>query len=203
MNAAAGVADLFKQNSHMFVIGVGVGVTDALSALRIESVSGTKSFPEYPIALADYTLITDFAELEEALEEIASNLCNVTVTVKKETDELARDAWVSKPGWGFSGRVLIQPPASQFSYGWFEPARVDPVTTTSATQSGTTGADGTLRFVWRPKAATSLSNITVSETVPPAYTARSVSCVSGGTTIFSSENPAIVASFTLQGAEGA
>ena len=99
MNGAEGVADLIKQTSHMFVIGVGVGVTDALSALRIEAVSGTKSFPEYPISTADYTLITDFEEFEEALEDIASNLCSVMVTVKKETDELARDVWVSKPAW--------------------------------------------------------------------------------------------------------
>ena len=95
--------------------------------------------------------------------------------------------------------MVIQPPAAQFSYGWFEPVRVDPVNTKSATQSGTTGADGKLRFVWRPKAANSLSNITVSETPPPAYTARSAWCASDGMTIFSSEIPAIVASFTLMG----
>ena len=40
----------------MFAIGVGVGVTDALSALRIQAVSGTRSFPEYSIETADYTL---------------------------------------------------------------------------------------------------------------------------------------------------
>ena len=180
MAGAATVADQIKQTSHMFVIGVGVGVTDALSALRIQAVSGTKSFPTYPISTADYTLVTDFGELEDALGEIASNLCNVTVTVEKETDDQARDSWVDKPGWGFSGRTLIQPPASQFAYKWFEPNVVDPVNTTTATQSGATGADGRLRFVWRPTAADSLSNITVSEGVPAAYTPHSVTCVLGG-----------------------
>jgi uncharacterized repeat protein (TIGR01451 family) len=53
--------------------------------------------------------------------------------------------------------------------------------------------------VWRPKASDSLSNINVSESVPAAYAAASVTCVSGATTIFSSTNPATVASFTLQG----
>ncbi len=199
MAGAATVADQFKQTSHMFVIGVGVGVTDALSALRLQAVSGTKSFPEYPISTADYTLVTDFDELEDALGDIASNLCSVTVTVEKETDEQVRDSWVDKPGWGFSGRALMQPPASQFAYKWFEPNVVDPVDTTTATQSGTTGADGRLRFVWRPTAADSLSSLTVSESVPAAYTPHSATCVSGGTTIFSTDVPATVVSFTLQG----
>ena len=203
MAGAATVADQIKQTSHMFVIGVGVGVTDALSALRIQAVSGTKSFPEYPISTADYTLVTDFDELEDALGDIASNLCNVTVTVEKETDEQVRDSWVDKPGWGFSGRALIQPPASQFAYKWFEPNVVDPVNTTTATQSGTTGADGRLRFVWRPTAADSLSNLTVSESVPAAYTPHSVTCVSGGTTIFSSRRSGDGRLVHPPGAEGA
>ena len=87
MNPAADVANQLKANSHMFAIGVGAGVTDALSALRIQAVSGTRSFPEYSIETADYTLVTDFDELEDALADLASNLCNVTVTVRKETDE--------------------------------------------------------------------------------------------------------------------
>ena len=183
----------------MFVIGVGAGVTDALSALRIQAVSGTKSFPTYPISTADYTLVTDFDELEDALGDIASNLCSVVVTVKKETDEVTRDVWVSKPNWTFSGRTVIQPTADPFSYAWFEPRSVDPVDTNTATQSGPTDGGGNLRFVWRPKAADSLSNITVSETPPSAYTPAKAWCTSDGVTIFSSEVPAVVASFTLMG----
>ena len=105
----------------MFAIGVGDGVTDPLSALRLQAVSGTRSFPEYPIETADYTLVTNFNDLEKAFADLASKLCNVTVTVRKETDEANRDAWVSKSGWGFSGRVVLQPPAAQFAYRWFEP----------------------------------------------------------------------------------
>jgi uncharacterized repeat protein (TIGR01451 family) len=200
MNPAVGVADQLKQfGSHMFVIGMGDGVTDPLSALRLQAVSGTKSFPTYPINTADYTLVTNFNELAAALTELASNLCNVTVTVTKETDEQTRDAWVSKAGWGFSGRVVMQPPADQFAYGWFKPNVVDPVTSATATQTASTAASGKLDFVWRPKAAGSLSNITISETAPAAYQPQSVTCTSGGTTIFSSDVPATVASFTPTG----
>jgi large repetitive protein len=200
MNPAVVVADQLKQSgSHMFVIGMGDGVTDPLSALRLQAVSGTKSFPTYPISIADYTLVTNFDELAAALANLASNLCNVTVTVTKETDEQTRDAWVSKAGWGFSGRVLMQAPADQFSYGWFKPNVVDPVSSTTATQSGSTAASGNLDFVWRPKAAGSLSNITISETPPAAFEPESVTCTSGSDTIFSSEVPATVASFTLTG----
>ena len=162
MNPAANVANELKLNSHMFAIGVGVGVTDALSALRIQAVSGIRSFPEYSIETADYTLITDFSKLEEALADLASNLCNVTVTVKKETDELVRDAWVYKNHWRFSGRV--EAPPGQFNYQWYEPNRVTSVNSGNATQSGNTIADGTIDFVWRPSSHTTLSNINISET---------------------------------------
>ena len=74
-----------------------------------------------------------------------------TVTVTKETDEQKRDAWVSKPGWAFTGRALIQPPADQFSYSWFKPNVVDPVNTVTATQWGTTAANGVLEYAWRPR----------------------------------------------------
>lgn len=200
MSDAADVADDIKENSHLFAIGVGQGVTDPLSGLRIQAVSGTRSFPENSIETADYTLVTDFTELEEALRDLASNLCNVTVTVTKETDEARRDAWVSRAGWGFSGRVLLQPPATQFGYRWYEPGQAGPpVNTVTATQSGYTQAGGTMRFVWRPTSASSRSQITISETIPAAYTANSVTCTSGAATIFTSEDPATVASFTLQG----
>ena len=71
--------------------------------------------------------------------------------------------------------------------------------TNTATQAGLTDGGGNLRYVWRPKAATSLSNITVSETPPSAYTPAKAWCTSEGVTIFSSEVPAVVSSFTLMG----
>src|SRR5215204_2209040 len=197
-NWDAGVAETLKQRSHMFVVGVGSGVTDPLSALRIESVSGTRSFPTYPISVADYTLETDFDELEDALRELASNLCNVTVTVRKEMDAQKRDVWTSQTGWPFSGRVELQG-ATPFAYRWFEPNAVDVVGSSTATQSGVTGTDDELRFVWRPVSSAALSDITISETVPVTYAAESVSCQSGPLTIFSSDDPATVASFTLSG----
>ncbi len=126
MNPAANAANQLKANSHMFAIGVGDGVTDALSALRLQAVSGTRSFPQYPIETADYTLVTNFNDLENAFADLASKLCNVTVTVRKETDEAKRDAWVSKSGWRFSGRV--EAPPGQFNYRWFEPTRSTPST---------------------------------------------------------------------------
>ena len=197
VNAAVAVAEMLKQRSHMFVVGVGSGVTDPLSALRIESVSGTRSFPTYPISVADYTLVTDFDELEDALRELASNLCNVTVTLRKETDAQARDVWTSQTGWPFSGRVQLQG-ATPFAYRWFEPNAVDVVDSGTATQSGVTGTDDELRFVWRPTSSAALSDITISETLPATHAAHSVSCQSG-TTVIGSEDPATVTSFTLEG----
>ena len=197
VNAAVGMAETLKQRSHMFVVGVGAGVTDPLSALRIESISGTRSFPTYPISVADYTLVTDFDQLEDALRELASNLCNVTVTVRKETDAQERDVWTSQTGWPFSGRVQVQGP-TPFAYRWFEPNAVDVVDSSTATQSGVTGPDEELRFVWRPTSSAALSDITISESVPATLAAHSVSCQSG-VTVIDSEDPATVTSFTIRG----
>ena len=198
MTPAAAAADLFKASAHMFVIGVGDGVTDPLSAIRLQAVSGDKSFPTYPLSIADYTLVTDFTELEEALRNIASNLCNVTVTVTKETDDTGRDAWTSKATWGFTGRVQLQTPTPPSDYTWYEPPPSAPGS--NVPRAGQTGANGKLRFVWRPLSATALSDITITEpSVPAAYTPESVTCTSAGQTILSSSNPATVASFTLQG----
>ena len=68
-------------------------------------------------------------------------------------------------------------------------------------RSGQTGADGRIQFVWRPLAAGATSAISVAETIPPPFEAESVTCVSGDETIFTSEDPATVASFTLTGLE--
>ncbi len=114
MDPAANAANQLKANSHMFAIGVGDGVTDALSALRIQAVSGTRSFPEYPIETADYTLVTNFNDLENAFADLASKLCNLTVTVRKETDKagsgrlgLRAGLGVQRPGRGSSGSVRL------------------------------------------------------------------------------------------------
>ncbi len=199
VNPAAAVADELKDPSHMFVIGVGDGVTDPLSAVRLQAVSGPKSFPTYPIAEADYTLVTDFGELEDALHDIASNLCNVTVTVTKETDEAKRDAWVSKPGWTFSGGVVVESPNPPTAFRWVEPPPEGPPAAGNPARSLQTGADGNVEFIWRPTSATATSAITIGETVQAGYEPKSVSCTRAGNEIFTSEVPATVVSFTLTG----
>ena len=118
------------------------------------------------VGKADYTLVSSFSELEEALKDLAANLCDVSVTVTKESDDATPGVFVPRPGWKFSGRVELQSPGQQFNYAWIEPNAVDSVDAGSATQTGTTAAAGTVRFDWRPTAAGALSTIDVSEDVP-------------------------------------
>ena len=127
MDPAADAANLLKANSHMFAIGVGDGVTDALSALRIQAVSGTRSFPQYPIETADYTLVTRFDELEDAFADLASKLCNLHGD-REEGDgrgEEGRLGLRGQVGGSAGGPCCSRPPVSS-SYRWFLPGAAGP-----------------------------------------------------------------------------
>jgi uncharacterized repeat protein (TIGR01451 family) len=186
MTPAVATADAIKgTGSHMFVIGVGTGVTDPLSQRRLQAMSGPDAFPPTPIADADYTVVTDFTLLEEALRELASNLCDVTVNVTKQTDDATPGVFAPKAGWPFSGTVTLQPPSSPLDYAWVRPTALPaPQTAVTQTQAGVTGANGTLTFDWRPTAANALSTFTVTEPAAPAgYTPGPVTCTQAGATL--------------------
>ena len=75
---------------HMFAIGVGAALTNEDSKVRVRAISGPKAFPENPLLGADYTVISDFRQLEEALATIGRALCSVRVRVTKLVDERGR-----------------------------------------------------------------------------------------------------------------
>ena len=162
MVPAVAEADQIKGlGSHTFVIGVGDGVTDPLSQRRLVAMSGPNPFPTFPINTVDHTFITDFNQLEEALRQIASNLCDVTLTVTKETDEANPGTFVPDPAGRSaarstsSSRPAIRSRTGGASRGGRPPAgHRDPV--------GHHRAAGSLRFVWRPVKSAATSSITVT-----------------------------------------
>ena len=167
MDPAANVANQLKANSHMFAIGVGAGVTDALSALRIQAVSGTRSFPEYSIETADYTLVTE-------LRRARGCVCRPRLQPLQRHRDGQEGNGRGGPGRlglrspaGGSAAASRHPPGSSTT-GGSSRTRSTPSTQAPRPSRETPIAGGTLDFVWRPTSATALSNITISETAVPA-----------------------------------
>jgi len=78
-------------NPALKVVGVAIGSGAAVD--NIAAVSG-------PVADDDYFLAANFVDLQEKLEEIATNLCGGTVTVRKLVE--GPGGFVEAPGWGYT-----------------------------------------------------------------------------------------------------
>ena len=86
----------------MFAIGVGAALTNENSMVRLRAISGPKAFPEHPLLGADYTAISDFRQLEEALATIGRALCSVRVRATKLVDEEGDGTYAPANGWNFT-----------------------------------------------------------------------------------------------------
>jgi uncharacterized repeat protein (TIGR01451 family) len=174
MRPAAAQADLVKeQGSHVFAIGVGAAVTKQASAHRLTAISGTDELPPTDFSRADFTLVQDFADLAEALRDIANELCQASVTVTKLVDE-GDGQYRPDPGWDFTATVSTSPGA----YAWLQPA--PPPATGSRTV--TTDAEGVATFQWQPTDSSATSTITVAETQKAGYRFVDATCTRGSPT---------------------
>ncbi len=92
LSEAIPAANVVKNaGSHVFVLAVGDGLTDAQSELNIQDISGTDKDlgPGGPppandpdIYTADYAIIP-FSELQQCLEDIPRQLCGTTLSIDK------------------------------------------------------------------------------------------------------------------------
>ena len=174
LRPAAIEADQVKgQGSHVFAIGVGAAVTRPVSARRLTAVSG---FDEYPdpvsdFSKADFTLVEDFDDLAEALQQIAVELCRTSVTVTKLVDE-GDGVYRPDPGWRFEATVTTKPG----KYTWLQP----PPPPASGPRSQTTDQDGVATFQWKPANASATSTVTLVEDLQTGYEFVDYTCVTGG-----------------------
>ena len=106
----------------MFAIGVGAALSNANSRVRLRAISGPKAFPEHPLLESDYTAISDFRQLEEALATIGRALCSVRVRVTKLVDEQGDGTYAPANGWNFDGTVTV---AGTPNYRWLVPGHRD------------------------------------------------------------------------------
>ena len=167
MRRAAQEADLVKgQGSKVFALGVGAAVTKETSAHRLTAISGFNQYPDTPFTRADYTLVTDFDDLAQALREIVAELCGAGITVTKYVDKGDGNYVVDK-GWDINARLAVP--------GGFEWVRPESASGASATES--TDENGIAKFLWRPTNLTATSTVElVDETVRAGYSYVSSSC---------------------------
>ena len=173
LQKAATQADLVKsQGSHIFAIGVGAAVTTPSSAARLTAISGPHQYPDTAFGSADYTLVTDFADLEASLRQIATELCQASVTLTKQVDEADGNGYRPEGGWTFTTSVDM----SEGSYTWVLPT---PPPSTGPT-TATTNADGVATFQWNPSNADATSTATFNEALKPDYEFVDAVCTKSG-----------------------
>src|SRR5262249_26335788 len=91
LNPAFDQANALKappNRTHIFVVGVGEGLTSPSSQIRLRAISGPNRYPgQHPFEDSDYMLLTDFEDLEKALSQVGNAVCSVRVNVTKDVDE--------------------------------------------------------------------------------------------------------------------
>ena len=171
---------------HMFAIGVGAALTNSDSKVRVRAISGPKAFPENPLLGADYTVISDFRQLEEALATIGRALCSVRVRATKLVDEQGDGTYAPANGWKFDGTVTVS--GTPDSYRWLVPGVEQGPPSGGNTRTATTADDftsdpGRAAFVWKPSPTTRTSQIQLTDVGKTGYHFVSVGCSKNGSPI--------------------
>jgi uncharacterized repeat protein (TIGR01451 family) len=166
--AAHEADEVKKQNSKMFAVGVGSAVTKQTSARRLTAISGFNQYPNAPFTRADYTLVTDFDDLAQALAEIVAELCGAGITVTKYVNK-GDGKYVADEGWDISATVSVPG-----GFTWTRPS-----TATGATATTSTDNQGIAKFLWRPTNLQATSTVQlVTETVKDGYRFVRADCTS-------------------------
>ena len=172
---------------HMFAMGVGAALTNPGSQVRLRAISGPLAFPEHPLVGSDYTVISDFQQLEDALATIGRALCSLHVDVTKLVDQTGDGNYEPANAWDFRGTVTTSG-ASSDSYRWFAPGIVTGPPSGGNTRTATTANDfagnvGRTTFAWKPSPTTLSSQIALTDVGKDGYHFGSVSCTKNGAPI--------------------
>ena len=186
LNPALANADLVRTDgSHMFVVGVGNGLTSGSSQVRLRAISGPDQYPAQPdIFKADYTLVTNFSDLQNALADLARSLCSVRVKVQKLVDNVGDGAsYAAENGWTFDGTVTVSG-ASNNAYRWLAPGTVTGPpsggNTRTATTATTTDGVGYAEFAWLPNPTTLTSQVVLTDNGKAGFHYAGVTCTKNG-----------------------
>src|SRR5262249_43446473 len=151
---------------------------------RLQAISGDTEFSGLAtLSTADYALVKDFADLEEAMKAVAAQLCSVRVHVTKQVDE--GEGYVAANGWTFSGTVSVGNPATT-DFRWLTPGVAGPGNSEPTRSAATTDIrdnPGRVDFIWLPQPVTAASQLVISESVKTGYHLTGVTCDRNGTDI--------------------
>jgi len=172
--------------SHMFVVGVGDGVTDATSQSHMADISGPDKYPSPTPTFGegDYMTVDNFGTLEATLKNLATELCKSSITVTKQVDEGTGNGYQPANGWDFTADV-----SAPGGITWVQPAGLNPQTAT------TTGA-GTAAFQWQTTTNGALSAATITETQKPNYSIVDATCLKNNAAV---ATPLVGSAFSLSG----
>lgn len=159
---------------HIFGVGVQGEEADTPDLANIAAVTGPDVYSGSNFPQADYTS-TNFAGLDAALKEIATDLCQSSVTITKLVDEGTGGGYQPASGWQFSGNVTT----STATFSWVQPTPEATVNSPNS-RSVTTAGDGTATFQWNPNSAGATSSISVNETLQAGYDFVSAVCTKDG-----------------------
>ncbi len=171
--------------THMFVVGVGNGLTSGSSQVRLRAISGPDQYPATPdIFKADYTLVTNFSDLQNALADLARSLCSVRVKVQKLVDNVGDGGtYAAENGWTFDGTATVSG-ASSDSYRWLSPGVVTGPPSGGNTRTTTTATTGDgvgfAEFAWLPNPTTLTSQLVLKDNGKAGYHYADVTCTKNG-----------------------
>jgi uncharacterized repeat protein (TIGR01451 family) len=138
-------------------MGVGAAVNDASSQQRLQWISGPSEFGTGPgqnpdFATSDWTRVTDFTALKNALTGIVAGLCGSRLLITKQVLD-ANGNPVDASGWTYTATL-----SPSGGYTWLAPSAAG----TDPTASLTTGSNGVADFQWRLHSAS--NRVTVGVT---------------------------------------
>ncbi len=161
---AAFEADLVKgQGSHVLALGVGAAVTKPASAQRLTAVSGFDQYPPEPPSRGRLHPGQGLRRPGQALRDIATELCQASVTVTKLVDE-GDGAYPPDAGWRFTARCRRVQAAT--------PGCCRPRRHRLGPRSETTNNDGVATFQWKPTNVSATSTVTLDEMREPRVRVR-------------------------------
>jgi hypothetical protein len=176
--AVDGADAVRRAGTHVFVVGVGAGLSDAESQVRLRSISGPDLF-DGDIFTADHALVRDFAQLQAALADLGRQVCAVRVNLTKRVDQTGTGDYQLANGWDFESMVNVAPGAAD-AFRWLLPGtEVGPPsggnTRVATTASTVAGGDGVAVVSWRPGRDTQ-SRVVITDKGKPNYHFVSVTC---------------------------
>ncbi len=168
-------ANLLKAKpSHMFVVGVGNALSNAASENRIKDITGPDKLtfdgsgnPNIAFGTADYTLVTNFSDLQKTFAHFVRELCGPGLNAVKKL-QLANGSTVTADGSKpFSYTATVTPTPSS----WQSPAP-----NSGAAATLTTGSNGAANFKWEPNPASATSQVAVNEAAASGWVPNGQKC---------------------------